>query len=332
MRQRIGLLFQNAALFDSISVGENVAFPMRRHTEASDAEIRERATHLLAQVGLERDYDKMPADLSGGMRKRAGLARALALEPAILLADEPSAGLDPVTAGGDRPAAGGSQGARRHDAGRRDAQHPERARSSATSWCSCTRGGSSPRATPRRSSGATCALVRQFMRVGRRGLTAEGTMDRKRGAWVGAFVVGGVLLFAVGLFLIGDRRLLFAEQFEIGATFGKVTGVQVGTRVRLAGLDAGEVLEIGVPSRPSEKFLVRMRIREDCAPGALRFGRSDSDRRPGGRGFMQLSVGTDDAPVVAPGVGPGRHRSDRVRRSDSGGPRHFRLVSREVPT
>jgi phospholipid/cholesterol/gamma-HCH transport system ATP-binding protein len=97
VRQRIGFLFQNAALFDSITVGENVEFPMRRHTQLGDDEIRARARALLAQVGLERDYEKMPADLSGGMRKRAGLARALALEPAILLADEPGAGLDPVT-------------------------------------------------------------------------------------------------------------------------------------------------------------------------------------------------------------------------------------------
>ena len=95
VRRKVGMLFQGAALFDSLSVKENVAFPLREHTRMTEAEIRDRVAEVLALVGMDGVEEKLPSELSGGMRKRVGLARAVALTPRIVLYDEPTTGLDP---------------------------------------------------------------------------------------------------------------------------------------------------------------------------------------------------------------------------------------------
>ena len=99
LRKQVGFVFQNSALYDSMTVIENVEFPLKYLKRMPAPERRDRAMALLTQVGMEASASKMPTDLSGGMKKRVGLARALALEPAIMLYDEPTAGLDPITSG-----------------------------------------------------------------------------------------------------------------------------------------------------------------------------------------------------------------------------------------
>ena len=97
VRRRIGMLFQYAALFDSLNVYENVSFGLRRHSALSEQELAEKVKSRLSMVGLPRTEHLMPSQLSGGMQKRVGLARALAMDPDIVLYDEPTSGLDPIT-------------------------------------------------------------------------------------------------------------------------------------------------------------------------------------------------------------------------------------------
>jgi phospholipid/cholesterol/gamma-HCH transport system ATP-binding protein len=99
IRRRFGVLFQDAALFDSLSVEENVAFPLREHLKLSDKEVADKVGEKLTEVGMSYHKHKFPSELSGGMKKRVALARALALDPDIVFFDEPTSGLDPITKG-----------------------------------------------------------------------------------------------------------------------------------------------------------------------------------------------------------------------------------------
>ncbi len=96
MRTKIGFAFQFAALFDSMTVGDNVSLPLREHTTLSEKEIRDIVMHTLESVGLSHTYDNMPSELSGGMLKRAGFARAVVTNPELVLYDEPTTGVDPI--------------------------------------------------------------------------------------------------------------------------------------------------------------------------------------------------------------------------------------------
>lgn len=95
---RLGMLFQGSALFDSMNVGENTAFYLKQHENLPEDEVKDRVAHALEMVGLKGTEEKMPSDLSGGMRKRAALARLIVYRPGIILYDEPTTGLDPITA------------------------------------------------------------------------------------------------------------------------------------------------------------------------------------------------------------------------------------------
>ncbi len=124
-------------------------------------------------------------------------------------------------------------------------------------------------------------------------------MPQNRLPVVGAFVVGGLLLFAVGLFLIGDRRMLFSDTFEVYAEFTQIAGLQNGAKVRVGGMDAGEVESIHIPPSPSAKFRVKLRVREDLH-GLLRLDSVATIQNDGlvGNKFIQVDAGTDQSPPV----------------------------------
>jgi phospholipid/cholesterol/gamma-HCH transport system substrate-binding protein len=156
-------------------------------------------------------------------------------------------------------------------------------------------------------------------------------MGSSKLALVGAFVIGGIVLFAVGIFMIGDRRLLFTDDFEVAADFGNVTGVQIGSKVRVAGFDAGEVTDIVIPPRPSIQFRVRMRIREDLHP-LVRGDSVAAILTDGliGSVFIQIREGTDATPPVPEGGTITGVDPIEIADLIEEGRRTFQAVAREV--
>jgi phospholipid/cholesterol/gamma-HCH transport system substrate-binding protein len=129
---------------------------------------------------------------------------------------------------------------------------------------------------------------------------------------VGIFVLGGILLFSLGLFLIGSRRMFFADKFEVYTAFSRVTGLEAGAKVRVAGMDAGQVEEIAVPRGPAERFHIRMRLREDLHP-LVRTDSVASIQTDGlvGNRFVQIDKGSERHPPTPPGFTiPGREPFD----------------------
>src|SRR6185312_10414615 len=128
----------------------------------------------------------------------------------------------------------------------------------------------------------------------------QADMNSTRAVLVGAFVAGGIGLFSIGLFLIGNRRMLFADNFDMRSEFAEIAGLQVGAKVHVAGMDAGEVREIHVQTGPRGKFQVIMRVRSDLHP-VIRVDSVASIQNDGlvGNKFVQIEAGTDAAPLVA---------------------------------
>ena len=246
-RPRFGVSFQAGALFGSMTIAQNVALPLEQWTDLDDATIEGIVAGKLRLVGLEQAANHLPSELSGGMLKRAGIARALALENDLLFLDEPSAGLDPVTASElddlllTLNRALGPDPRRRDPRTREHLSHryallPPRPRHARHH-----RRGRPPR-PPRREHGPKGARVLPSGICGRRG--DRMSVNRSNEWKVGAFVVGGVIAAVATLFWLGAARFNSETIERVTFLDESVQGLEVGAPVKVRGVTIGKVTDI----------------------------------------------------------------------------------------
>ena len=294
MRRQVGMLFQMGALFDSLTVGENVAYALREHrlvlrraSSPTGSSARSRWWTCRASGPL------MPAELSGGMRKRAALARTLALEPRALLYDEPTTGLDPVVGSKInhlirdlQTRLGLTSVVVTHDLRQRLLRRR-------------------PHRLPARGTYPLRGDDRRDPRDRRSGPPGvpRGRVNMGASTRVGLVILAGLVIFGAALFTVGEQDHLWRRKVAYQVHFARSDGLQKGAQVSLSGVAIGTVTDMEFPSDPTQDFIdvhievesrIAPRIREHTVASIHTFGLL-GDR------YVELAPGPPDAPPLAPG-------------------------------
>ncbi len=305
VRRQVGMLFQMGALFDSLTVGDNVAYGLREHRVCPEDELPDRIERALTMVDLPGAAALMPAELSGGMRKRAALARTLALEPRALLYDEPTTGLDPVVGSKInhlirdlQTRLGLTSVVVTHDlhsaffVGDRIAfLHEGRIRSV-----------------------GTIAEIRATADTGPPGVP-RGRVNMGASTRVGLVILAGLVIFGAALFTVGEQDHLWRRKVAYQVHFARSGGLQKGAQVSLSGVAIGTVTDMEFPSDPTQDFIdvhievesrIAPRIREHTVASIHTFGLL-GDR------YIELAPGPADAPPLRARQRDRLARSSRLR-------------------
>ena len=266
MRRRIAYLFQGAALFDSLDVGENVAYGLREQfwNTMSEDEITRRVAQSLELVGLPGIEAMRPSDLSGGMKKRVGLARTLALQPEVILYDEPTTGLDPINTARINHLIIGIKRALKltsivvtHDMGTAFAVSDRLAMLGRGRVLFVRHQGRFRRRRATRSCATSSKAMHPRPRTSRRSSRRRERYEHmtKEKQSRGRSSSGGLLILAVGVFLIGENRKFWERKVTYNAVFYDVAGLEPGSPVRMGGVDVGTVSKVKYSEDPKDPHI-----------------------------------------------------------------------------